>query len=176
LGLLSVVLAQTEHVTFMHELYRRSGDVTVFRNDFEPHEIPADLRDFFIEVEVACGAPWKRVVDVTRTFESGSGRAGNMPNGKNGASLQGGGATLDIRRGPTTHTTTTGWSPSCACDAGEPVPQTVLDPFSGAGTTGLVADRLGRHYIGVEINPEYVTMSEARIRNDAPLFAMEIPA
>jgi len=55
--------------------------------------------------------------------------------------------------------------------AGSRVGDTVLDPFSGAGTTGLVADRLGRNYIGVELNPEYVALSEARIRNDAPLFA-----
>jgi site-specific DNA-methyltransferase (cytosine-N4-specific) len=40
----------------------------------------------------------------------------------------------------------------------------VLDPFSGAGTTGLVAVQLGRRYVGIEINAEYVEMSEARIR------------
>ena len=60
--------------------------------------------------------------------------------------------------------------------AGSREGDTVLDPFSGAGTTGLVADRLGRHYVGIELNPEYVTMAENRIRNDAPLFAEEIPA
>jgi len=42
----------------------------------------------------------------------------------------------------------------------------VLDPFSGAGTTGVAAVRLGRRYIGIELNPEYVAMSEARIRDD----------
>lgn len=40
---------------------------------------------------------------------------------------------------------------------------TVLDPFSGAGTTGVVCAKLGREYIGIEINPEYVKMSEERI-------------
>jgi len=45
----------------------------------------------------------------------------------------------------------------------------VLDPFSGAGTTGLVSTRLGRRYIGIELNPEYVVMSERRIIDDAPL-------
>jgi DNA modification methylase len=49
----------------------------------------------------------------------------------------------------------------------------VLDPFNGAGTTGLVALRLGRNYIGIELNPEYVAMSERRIREDAPLFRQE---
>lgn len=47
----------------------------------------------------------------------------------------------------------------------------VLDPFGGAGTTGLVADRLGRNAILIELNPEYAAPAERRIRNDAPLFA-----
>lgn len=47
----------------------------------------------------------------------------------------------------------------------------VLDPFSGAGTTGLVCSRLDRDFIGIEINPQYATMARRRIRNDAPLFS-----
>jgi hypothetical protein len=62
------------------------------------------------------------------------------------------------------------WQPSCSCDAGDPVPQTVLDPFCGAGTTLLVADRLGRNGLGVELNPTYAEMARKRIYNDAPLF------
>jgi DNA modification methylase len=50
---------------------------------------------------------------------------------------------------------------------------TVLDPFAGAGTTLLVADRLGRHGIGIELNPAYAAMAERRIRDDAPLFHPE---
>ena len=42
----------------------------------------------------------------------------------------------------------------------------VLDPFNGAGTTGIVAMRLGRKYLGVELNPEYVKLTEERFRND----------
>jgi DNA modification methylase len=48
---------------------------------------------------------------------------------------------------------------------------TILDPFFGAGTTGLVADRLGRKCIGIELNPEYAAMARARIIKDGPLFA-----
>lgn len=47
----------------------------------------------------------------------------------------------------------------------------VLDPFSGAGTVGLVASRLGRRHIGVELSLEYCTMAEQRIYDDAPLLA-----
>jgi DNA modification methylase len=55
--------------------------------------------------------------------------------------------------------------------AGCPIDGTVLDPFFGAGTTGLVADRLQRNCIGIELNPEYAAIAERRINGDAPLFA-----
>lgn len=55
--------------------------------------------------------------------------------------------------------------------AGCPAAGTVLDPFGGAGTTGLVADRLGRNAILIELNPEYAAMAERRIRNEQPMFA-----
>jgi DNA modification methylase len=47
----------------------------------------------------------------------------------------------------------------------------VLDPFAGSGTVGLVADRLGRDFVGVELNPKYAAIAERRITSDAPLFA-----
>ena len=55
--------------------------------------------------------------------------------------------------------------------AGCPVGGLVLDPFGGAGTTGLVADRLGRDAILIELNPEYAAMAKRRIQGDSPLFA-----
>ena len=51
--------------------------------------------------------------------------------------------------------------------AGCPTGGMVLDPFCGAGTVGLVAARLGREFIGIELNPEYVKMAEARIAGEA---------
>lgn len=47
--------------------------------------------------------------------------------------------------------------------AGCPVGGTVLDPFSGSGTTGKVAHDLGREYIGIELNPAYAEASEKKI-------------
>jgi site-specific DNA-methyltransferase (adenine-specific) len=55
--------------------------------------------------------------------------------------------------------------------AGCAIGGTVLDPFGGSGTTGIVADRLGRNAILIELNPEYAEMAERRIRKDAGLFA-----
>jgi hypothetical protein len=43
------------------------------------------------------------------------------------------------------------------------VPCTVLDPFGGAGTTPLVAKRLGRASIAIELNPEYARIAEKRL-------------
>jgi DNA modification methylase len=47
--------------------------------------------------------------------------------------------------------------------AGCPVGGAVLDPFFGAGTTGLVAARLGREFIGIELNQAYCEMAKKRI-------------
>ena len=53
--------------------------------------------------------------------------------------------------------------------AGTKIDDTVLDPFCGSGTTGIVALRLGREFIGIELNPEYVEMAKRSIAG--PLFA-----
>lgn len=47
--------------------------------------------------------------------------------------------------------------------AGCPVGGIVLDPFLGSGTTALVAERLGRQWIGIELNPDYVRLAEERL-------------
>lgn len=47
--------------------------------------------------------------------------------------------------------------------AGCPVGGVVLDPFFGSGTTGAVAKRLGRQYIGINLNPAYLQAAEDRI-------------
>ena len=60
--------------------------------------------------------------------------------------------------------------PEICIRAGSREGDTVLDPFNGAGTTGLVATRLGRSYVGIELNAAYVEMAERRITQDAPLF------
>ena len=43
-----------------------------------------------------------------------------------------------------------------------------LDPFMGSGTTAVVAKRLGRHYLGIELNPEYIKIAEKRIDGATP--------
>lgn len=116
---------------------------------------------------VDCGAPKRRIVEKERSFESGSGKAGNIPEGKHGAGHQGGGETLDVRRGPVVKSQTAGWEPTCDCEA-EFEPCIVVDPFCGAGTTGVVCTKLGRRFIGIELNDEYAEMARGRI-NDTNL-------
>lgn len=63
--------------------------------------------------------------------------------------------------------------PELCIKAGCPLDGTVLDPFGGAGTTGLVADRLHRNAILIELNPKYAEMARQRLIGDAPMF-MEV--
>jgi len=57
---------------------------------------------------------------------------------------------------------TSGWEPTCECDA--PVqPCTVLDIFSGSATTGAVAMKLDRNYVGTDLNTEYISLAIARL-------------
>jgi DNA modification methylase len=55
--------------------------------------------------------------------------------------------------------------------AGCPRGGTVLDPFFGAGTTGLVADRLQRDCVGIELNPAYAEIARNRLSADGGMFA-----
>ena len=111
----------------------------------------------------ACGTPWRRVVErgeLTGRGTSPGQPAHLTPQGY----LRAGGS----RCGDST-SVTLGWEPGCTCDA-DVIPCTVLDPFSGAGTVGVVCAELGRDYIGVELNPDYAEISRQRIDGVAPLF------
>ena len=123
----------------------------------------------------ACGAPWVRQLEMTEAYRAllASGKAWRDNSGKPDAFTN---------RQPSDHPAnvpqkhnTTGWSPSCTHDA-DVVPCTVLDPFSGAGTTLLVADRLQRHAIGIDLNASYADLARRRIEADAPLFTSWAPA
>ncbi|WP_254823102.1 MULTISPECIES: DNA-methyltransferase [Haloglomus] len=60
----------------------------------------------------------------------------------------------------------TGWGQTCDCDTDATEAGIVLDPFAGAGTTCLVAKRLGRRFIGIDLNPEYVALAQQRVGLD----------
>lgn len=58
----------------------------------------------------------------------------------------------------------TEWKAGCAC-GGDPIPCTVMDLFTGSGRCGVAAVKLGRNFIGIDVNPEYVTMAEGALRD-----------
>jgi site-specific DNA-methyltransferase (adenine-specific) len=111
-----------------------------------------------------CGTPHERVVDrkrvATRPGTDTKVTGDKMTDGNR-----------DPERHVTT-TTTTGWRPTCSCNASAS-PCTVLDPFGGSGTTLAVAAELGLNGVGFELNDDYIKLAEERIaksRDKAPLF------
>ena len=105
-----------------------------------------------------CGAPWVRVIE--RTTEPRRGMRGSRFDAGKTARRDGGNRT---QPGERYETRAIGWRPSCKCNAGKPVPCTVLDPFGGSGTTAVVAVKHGRRAILIELNPEYCGMAQKRI-------------
>lgn len=98
-----------------------------------------------------CGSPWTRVVERSGSNwedrkASGAPMRYGMNNNKGEVITNYGGS----------QAVTTGWQPTCTCNAGGPIPATILDPFAGSGTTLRVALRLGRHAIGVDISDVYL--------------------
>lgn len=61
-----------------------------------------------------------------------------------------------------TVTSTEGWQHRCTCYVGV-TPCTVLDPFAGSGTTGMVSKKLGRDYILIDLNESYKALMHERI-------------
>jgi DNA modification methylase len=110
-----------------------------------------------------CGAPWERITESTKTFESGSGRSGNPINGKQDLSASDTNSTPDIRKGPVVHTRTIGHRTTCECN-GATTSGTVLDPFGGSGATGEVAESHGRNAVLIELNPAYIDLIKERTK------------
>ena len=109
----------------------------------------------------ACGAPWVRQVE--KKFQRSGNDRGKI---NEPSSLKDGWE--EVPRG-INETKTLGWHPSCACSPNDTKSAVVLDPFGGAGTVALVAQRLGRKSICIEISPEYARMAQARCERDLPL-------
>jgi len=97
---------------------------------------------------VACGGPWRRSVTVRRL--------GPVTAGPRDAF---------VRRYPQRWETVRqvgDLEPACRCNA-DTRPGLVLDPFFGSGTVGVVAQRHGRDWVGIELNPEYARMARERL-------------
>jgi DNA modification methylase len=121
-----------------------------------------------------CDTPLKRVIekgepDAAWQKASGADTAGGYAGTSRDGAAEGGAQDASatkarILAGMTTKRTV-GWRRTCNCPAGEAVPAVVLDPFSGAGTTGMSAVRLGRHAILIDLKQEYHEMAGCRLQD-----------
>lgn len=127
-----------------------------------------------------CGVPWRRII-----VEGAPNREWQDACGADASGGYSGQAVKDYEAGGAQDASavkarilagmreriTIGWEPACKCSQHEPVPARILDPFGGAGTVGLVADRMGLDATLIELNPVSVKISEDRLRGDAGMFA-----
>jgi hypothetical protein len=112
---------------------------------------------------VRCGSPWTRVIQKERVAT------------RPGADTKTAGRDAEVygNRDPERHVTTytsQGFEAGCDCGVVETRPDVVLDPFSGSGTTAMVAMNLGRTFIGCELNPEYHAASLLRLNEPGDIF------
>jgi DNA modification methylase len=110
-----------------------------------------------------CGAPWRRLVnarrllDGTEEIKGGWTRADRLDSGRALQATGVGHWRVEVRR------QTVGWEATCEHD--DPGGRcTVLDPFAGAATAGIVAARHGRDFLGIELSADYARMARRRLR------------
>jgi len=106
-----------------------------------------------------CGGPWVRMVD-SKSIPTRPGYSTK----REGMETEIQGVNKRFRLIP--ETKTLGWCPSCKCGEGIAIPATVLDPFFGAGTVGIVAQKYNRKFVGLELKWEYCQMATKRIKNE----------
>lgn len=113
-----------------------------------------------------CGKPWVRVMEKVRV-PTRPGTGSKVYVDPENSLYEKHNGTVVGNRDPQRHCTATrtvGWQQSCKCVPHEPVPCLILDHFSGAGTTCMMAAHLGRDWVGIEINPDYAAMAIERIK------------
>ena len=113
-----------------------------------------------------CGAPWERIVERSggSIGHSWHDHSVDMEQGQRvtDPTAKGSIARCKDGNGQEYRVETKGWEPGCECGFGTLQPCTVLDPFGGSGTTGMVALELGRKALLIELNSGYVKLAERR--------------
>lgn len=160
---------------------------------------PPRFAEIFINLSVpakcctVCGKGWKRLTKShsVKQYELPKSDLRYRPRAKNqyvDKGIHGGEARGYL------HVKTLGFRPDCSCDAPHTIvdkrcttcnandfltsvepchkPGVVIDPFLGSGSTAIVAERLGRRWIGIELSEKYVEMARKRIEQESPLFTI----
>jgi hypothetical protein len=116
----------------------------------------------------ACSSPWVRIIEqgeLVKTGKSGNTRPVHDSRAA-GRKAETNTQDTEYTPGMSYENKTIGWRPSCRCEpVREPRPAVVLDPFCGAGRTGVAARQLGLDFIGVELNAESVEIARRQIDN-----------
>lgn len=114
-----------------------------------------------------CGAPWVRVIVKKQTGERlVNGEYKISKGGRKRLSAPGSeilSETSAFKTGMWMTPETVDWQPTCTCNL-DPIPATVIDPFSGSSATGVACKLHNRTYIGIELNPNYVKLGEQRVK------------
>jgi DNA modification methylase len=110
----------------------------------------------------SCGAPWKRVtsreaVEADAVVTDDRKDLHGPTYSRHKQRVPGGQSLVSTR------VTGYEWRPTCECGIEDVEPCTVLDPFSGSGTAGLVALDNGRNYVGLDLNEEYLDLAISRL-------------
>ena len=130
-----------------------------------------------------CGAPWMRIVTKGAPDEAHKAACrADASGGYNGQSTKNHAAAgvqdasaVKARILAGMRERISEWRQSCGCRVAPPVRCVVLDPFAGAFTTCMVADRLQRNSIGIELNADYCDMARRRLAKDAGMFVEIAP-
>ena len=116
-----------------------------------------------------CGSPWRRVVERVKhgppvDYEGKwQGESGQSSGRRILANVRAARAAGNAHDAPFSGPRTTGWAPTCTCPPDDTGRCTVLDPFSGSGSTGVAALRNGRRYIGIDLKDEYHAIARRRL-------------
>jgi DNA modification methylase len=128
-----------------------------------------------------CGSPWERVIKTKKAPDSVFTNTNKPLDGFVSINCRGKGQGQKYQNWLNDNPPETiGWQPTCDCydkeystfdifKEPEKNPCTVLDPFFGSGTTGIVAKKLNRKCIGIELNAEYIKIAERRIEKECGL-------
>lgn len=117
-----------------------------------------------------CGAPWTRIVnhvnaDIKLSQRAIDKRAIGLSTALHGTQIS------------PPQNETVGWQPTRKCDADDPIPCTVFDPFGGTATVGEVSLKFGRRYVGLDLNAKYMPLAQKRLqcqRGFAELFTLPV--
>lgn len=108
-----------------------------------------------------CGTPYERIVEQRNPDDTGA-STGGAPGREDGGYRERDHTGEGGNQLATRNIGTDRFVAQCDCD-GETEPCLVMDPFCGAGTTGVVCTDLGRRFVGIELNPDYAEMATERI-------------